>query len=160
MGLQIVIADFRRPDHVEGFLDALDSYARDPIGGGEALRSDVRDRLPAELLAMESSLVLLAMVEGRVVGTATCFLGYSTFAARPLLNIHDLAVLPDQRGKGVGQELLAAVDEEAKKRGCCKVTLEVREDNAGARALYERVGYTDYVQAGQQIRTLFLEKRL
>jgi ribosomal protein S18 acetylase RimI-like enzyme len=84
--------------------------------------------------------------------------GYSTFRARPLLNLHDLAVQPEARERGVGGALLAAVESHARALGCCKVTLEVREDNASARRLYERVGFVDSAPAGARTRTLFLEK--
>jgi ribosomal protein S18 acetylase RimI-like enzyme len=85
-------------------------------------------------------LVIIAEHEGTPVGLANCFTAYSTFRAKPLINIHDLCVHHDWRGKGVGSILLAAVAEEAQRRGCCKVTLEVREDNP-ARRLYDRNGY-------------------
>jgi len=76
------------------------------------------------------------------VGLANCFMGFSTFAARPLVNIHDLVVLPGYRGKGIGQALLQAVEQIAKERGCCKLVLEVRTDNPAER-LYRREGFTD-----------------
>jgi ribosomal protein S18 acetylase RimI-like enzyme len=75
------------------------------------------------------------------VGLAVCFLGFSTFQARPLLNIHDLAVRPNHRGAGVGGALLGAVESEALRMGCCKVTLEVRTDNHTAQSLYRRAGF-------------------
>ena len=50
----------------------------------------------------------------RPVGIATCFHGLSTFVARRLLNLHDLAVIPEYRGKGVGRRLLAAVEDKAR----------------------------------------------
>jgi ribosomal protein S18 acetylase RimI-like enzyme len=71
--------------------------------------------------------------------------GASTFHARPLLNIHDLAVMPEWRGHGVGTALLGAIEGRALQRSCCKVTLEVQDDNQRARALYERCGFGDAV---------------
>jgi len=103
--------------------------------------------------------VLLAVSEGRPVGVAVCFLGFSTFQARPLLNIHDLAVLPEWRGKGIGRALLAHVEDRARRRGCCKLTLEVLDDNARARGLYESLGFSDFV-VGDSAPTLFLTKAL
>jgi len=81
-------------------------------------------------------------------------LGFSTFQARPLLNIHDLAVVPDWRGQGIGRALLEAVEVEAIQRGCCKITLEVQDANRQARGLYERYGFADFVVANSPTRFL------
>ena len=73
-----------------------------------------------------------------------CFEGYSTFKARPLLNIHDIVVHPDYRGAGVGQALLGAAHDLARTRGCCKLTLEVLSGNALAMRSYARHGFANY----------------
>jgi ribosomal protein S18 acetylase RimI-like enzyme len=70
----------------------------------------------------------------------TAFLGFSTFTAKQTLKIHDLVAHPDARGLGVGTKLLDYVQEEAERRDCSKITLEVREDNP-AKKLYEREGF-------------------
>ena len=69
---------------------------------------------------------------------------FSTFAARPVVNIHDFGVMPRHRGRGLGRSLLAAVESEAAKRGACKVTLEVLSGNEPAKALYRSSGFADY----------------
>lgn len=152
-------ADFTDPVHREGILDVIDSYARDPVGGGQPLPADVRQRLVPALAEHPTALVLLAFAAGRAVGAAVCFFGVSTFQARPLLNIHDLAIVPEFRGKGVGHALLAAVEEAARRRGCCKLTLEVQDDNRRARSLYARFGFNDFV-IGNSGPTRFLSKPL
>lgn len=55
--------------------------------------------------------------------------------------IHNLAVLPAWRGRGVGISLLAAAENEAKAAGFAKCSLDVGTDNADARRFYERSGY-------------------
>lgn len=143
--LEIREADFTEPAHCTGIVEVLDSYAADPVGGGEPLSAPVRDRLLPALRDHPTSLVLLALTQERPVGIAVCFFGLSTFQARPLLNIHDLAVLPEFRGKGIGRALLSAAEDCAVQRGCCKLTLEVQEDNVSARGLYESFGFSDFV---------------
>ncbi len=96
----------------------------------------------------------------RPVGAAICFVGFSTFAARPVLNIHDLAVLPELRGAGIGTSLLEAASARARELDCCKLTLEVRKDNEGALALYRRFGFGHFAAGASPTPTLFLEKRL
>jgi ribosomal protein S18 acetylase RimI-like enzyme len=59
----------------------------------------------------------------------------------------------------VGRALLAAAEAGARAEGCCKLTLEVQDDNLPARGLYERVGFRD-VRYGDSGPTRFLAKRL
>jgi ribosomal protein S18 acetylase RimI-like enzyme len=160
MNVEIAEADLSNPDHARGLVDVLDSYAREPAGGERPLRESVRTRLVPELATQANALILLAISQGRTVGTAVCFFGFSTFAARRLLNIHDLAVLPEFRGVGIGRSLLGAAESRARQHGCCKLTLEVREDNERARSLYENVGFGDFAPGADPMPTFFLEKRL
>ena len=159
MEVSVSEADFENPLHSEGILEILDSYARDPFGGGAALKEEVRERLLPGLRDHPTCLVLLAFSEGRAVGIAVCFFGYSTFAAAPLLNIHDLAVLPELRGRGIGRALLREAEARALSRGCCKLTLEVQDDNTRARGLYDDFGFDDFV-LGDSGPTRFLTKAL
>jgi len=156
--LEVVEADLDDAGHAAAVVTVLDSYASDPIGGGEPLAADVRRRLVPELRTHPTALVLLALDGGEAVGLAVCFYGFSTFAARPLLNVHDLAVVPARRGQGIGRALLQAAEARARARGCCKLTLEVQDSNQRARLLYERFGFADFVLAGSATR--FLTKPL
>lgn len=52
-----------------------------------------------------------------------------------------MAVEPSHRRSGIASRLLAAAEEEARRRGLPYMGLMVTEDNAAARALYERAGY-------------------
>jgi ribosomal protein S18 acetylase RimI-like enzyme len=162
MTFEVREADFSRPAHARGLLEVLDNYAAGPMGGGVPLAPSVRERLVPALRDNPGALVLLALEPASelAVGVATCFFGFSTFQARPLLNVHDLAVLSAYQGRGIGEALLVAAEERARARGCCKLTLEVREDNARARRLYTRRGFADFELAGQRLPTLFLSKAL
>ncbi len=55
--------------------------------------------------------------------------------------LYSIVVDPARRGKGLGARLLRAAEEATARRGLHRVSLEVREDNAGARAFYRRHGY-------------------
>ncbi len=139
--LRIVEADLADPRHQRAVVELLDGYAGTPMGGGASLSPDARERLIPALRQQANRLVLLAMVENEPVGVAVCFEGFSTFEAKPLVNIHDLAVQPDFQGRGIGRRLLAEIEDRARQRGCCRVTLEVLEHNHAARGLYRNVGY-------------------
>jgi ribosomal protein S18 acetylase RimI-like enzyme len=157
--LTITLADYRDPRDADDVVALLDAYARDPMGGGEPLAEEVKVRLPGDLAANPQAFSLLARLDDQAVGLANCFMGYSTFAAAPLVNIHDLAVLPGHRDAGIGKALMAAIEAEALKRGACKVTLEVLSGNP-ARHLYERQGYGDYQLDPATGHALFWQKRL
>ncbi len=159
MELRIRDVDFMDPTDAARFIAVLDSYASDPVGGGAPLPPDVRERLIPALASHPTALVLLACMEDEPAGIAVCFFGFSTFRARPLLNVHDLAVMPKYRRRGVGSALLRECENRALRAGCCKLTLEVQDDNLRARALYERFGFGDFVVANSEF-TRFLSKSL
>src|SRR5688572_2976429 len=159
MSVQIRDADLAAEADAAAVVEIVNAYALDPFGGGVPLPPEVRARLVPGLRAHPTTVVLLAEADGRPVGVAVCFIGFSTFQARPLLNVHDLAVLPSHRGRGVGRALLTAVEARAQARGCCKITLEVLETNHRARALYASCGIVDF-GAGESRSTRFLVKLL
>ena len=152
--IEIIRVDFDDADLVRQYLDMLDAYALDPMGAGQQLRKAVRNRLAADLRRMPGAHCLLARHGDTPVAFATCFSGYSTFQARPLLNIHDIAVLREWRGQAIGERLLAKIAELGRRLDCCRITLEVRADNPRARSLYERAGFVPAACS------LFMEKTL
>ena len=158
--LTVDLADYGDPLDAADLLLLLDAYARDPMGGGAPLSREVQERLVPALAEHPGAFSLIARIDGKPAGLANCFTGFSTFAARPLVNIHDLAVLPEHRGKAAGVALLAAVEAEAKKRGACKVTLEVLSGNEPARALYAKLGYANYALDPAAGTAQFWEKKL
>ena len=148
--MSILVADLDCAEHQAAVIQLLDMYCQDEFGSGKPLPESVRQKLIAGLkearaicfLARESPDVEPSSSEsGAFIGLALCLPSFSSFRARPVLNIHDIAVAPGHRGKGVGQALLKAVEAEARRRGCAKVTLEVRSDNAVAMAAYRRAGF-------------------
>jgi len=141
MSIQLVEADLNNPSQAADIVRLIDDYASDDIGGGGGLPEESKARLVAGLRDFPTTLVFLAYEGGEAVGIAVCFQGFSTFAARRLVNIHDLAVVAKARGRGIGGLLMAAVEARAKELGCCKVTLEVLEANARGKALYSKRGY-------------------
>lgn len=138
--LTVLPADLKDAADAEAVVALLDAYARDPLGMSGPLPEQVRSVL-VDRLREVPHWIGLARLDGRPVGIAVCFFGFSTFRARPLLNVHDFAVVPEARGQGVGKALMEAVLAAARERGCCKVTLEVRGDNDRAKRLYAAAGF-------------------
>lgn len=144
--IRLCRADYSRPGHAAALVYLLDAYARDPMGGGEPLSDFARANVVAELAKLPQAFSLLAFdgaADDRPVGLANCLLGFSTFACKPLVNVHDLTVDPAFRGRRIGERLLAGVEAEARARGACKITLEVLSGNPALR-LYLRSGFAQY----------------
>jgi ribosomal-protein-alanine N-acetyltransferase len=57
------------------------------------------------------------------------------------VQINNIAVHPDFRRAGIGEAMLRDVLDGARAAGAAFVSLEVRLSNAGARALYEKMGF-------------------
>ena len=158
--LTVELADYASPRDAADIVALLEAYARDPMGGGEQLGQEVRDEVVPGLAATPGAFSLIARLDGKAVGLANCFTGFSTFIARPLINVHDMTVLANHRGRGIGKALLGAVEAEARRRGACKITLEVLSGNDRAKALYAASGYRDYQLDPRSGHALFWQKRL
>jgi len=144
--------DYADPHDARALVGLLDAYARDPAGGGEPLAAEVLAQLPQALHARagQGAFSVIAWADApdggaaQPVGLVNCFEGVSTFACRPLVNIHDVVVLPAWRGQRVTQRMLEAVQAVARERGACKLTLEVLQGNEPALRAYAREGFVGY----------------
>ncbi len=142
--IEIRGVDYSNPADQAALVSLLDMYACDPMGGGQALNPGVKRELCERLAGFAGAVSFLALVDGGAVGLLNAFLGFSTFKARPLMNVHDIAVLAQWRGRGVGQALLQAIEAHAQSLGCCKLTLEVLSGNAPALRTYRAFGFENY----------------
>ena len=158
MTLRVVPLDLADPQHAVAFLDLLDHYARDPMGGGDGLLPETRATLVEALKDVPGFHSALAFIDQAAVGLIDCFIGFSTFAAKPLLNVHDIVVHESARGQGIGQALLAWAEQRAREIGCCKLTLEVLANNYRAMAAYQRAGYVPYELDPAAGQALLLQK--
>jgi ribosomal protein S18 acetylase RimI-like enzyme len=144
MPIDVLQADYLNPVHARAIEMLLDAYAQDPMGGGEALDPDAKSRLVGELARRPHAFSVLALVDGQPAGLVNCFEGFSTFLARPLVNVHDITVLPAWRGRGLSRRMLECVEAIAIARGCCKLTLEVLSGNDLAQTAYRNFGFAPY----------------
>jgi ribosomal protein S18 acetylase RimI-like enzyme len=142
--IEVVEARYTDPVHAAALVDLLDQYARDPAGGAKPLSDYARRHLAAELAARPNAFSVLAFDAGTPIGLINCIEGFSTFACRPLVNVHDVVVVAGYRGRGVGRDMLEQVKAIAQRRGACKLTLEVLEGNQSAISLYQRFGFAPY----------------
>ena len=99
------------------------------------------DRLSRRQLARhlrsDSTALLVATQDDDLIGDAVVFFRQGSAVAR----VYSLVIAAPARGRGLGQQLLAAAERIASQRGCREMRLEVRSDNADAIRLYEHAGY-------------------
>jgi GNAT superfamily N-acetyltransferase len=160
VSLSIVAVDLENKAISTAWLELLDHYAQDPMGGGTGLSDYAKANLARQLKDLPTFHGALAYSGNEAVGLINCFAGFSTFAAKPLLNIHDIVTRDDRRGQGIGQALLQWAEQRARELGCCKLTLEVLSNNTRAMAAYQRAGFAPYVLDPAAGHALFLQKSL
>ena len=103
---------------------------------------------------------LIASLDGQDVGFALFFRSFSTFLGKPGIYLEDLFVLPEVRGKGVGQALLAEVARIAMDRDCGRLEWAVLDWNDPAIGFYNKLGavrlddWTTYRVTGDALRRL------
>lgn len=144
MNLVIIKADYFSEQHQKDIPMLLDKYASDPMGGGQPLNDEVKHNIVKELSKFPHAFSVLAYVDGQPAGLINCFESFSTFLCKPLINIHDVVVLDKYRGTGISQKLLEKVEEIARAKGCCKMTLEVLSNNNIAKSAYRKFGFSGY----------------
>ncbi len=152
--VEIIRANYTNPEQRSAIPYLLNAYAKDLLGFRRKIKGHVLDALVPGLEGTQSAVVLLARTDGEYVGMAICFFGFSTFHAKSLINIHDFMVLEDFRGQGIGRALLEEIETIACDMDCCKITLEVQENNTMARRLYRNGGFKDSFldqEAGSQL---------
>ena len=135
--------DYSNEYHCKRFAELINHYMTDPMGGSKPLTPLEQLRLVDGMASHPSGFVLFVIIGDQIVGLTTCFINFSTFKVKKYLNIHDVIVQKEFRGYGIGRNLIEKCIEISKERNYCKVTLEVRDDNTNAKALYTGLGFTD-----------------
>lgn len=160
MNIDIIKADYSDGKHGAEIPMLLNLYASDPMGGGVPLSRTVLTNLVAALAAIPHAFSVIAYADNQPAGLVNCFETFSTFACRPLINIHDVVVLSEFRGLGISQKMLAKVEEIARSKNCCKITLEVLENNDIAKSSYRKFGFSGYELDPKAGAALFWQKAL
>ena len=158
--MRILQANYSDPFHASAIVQLLDAYAQDPAGGGTPLNNFAKANLVTELAKRPHAFTVLAFDGDAPVGLVNCIEGFSTFACRPLVNVHDVVVIASARGQRVGERMLALTKQIAIERGACKLTLEVLSGNLSAIKLYQRIGFASYQLDPEMGSAIFLQKWL
>ena len=160
MNAQIVEIDYRNPRQANDLRQLLGEYARDPAIGSPGVRPEILARIPEQLAEFPTAFSVMAYVDDRPAGLINCFFGFSTFAGRRLVNIHDVVVTATHRGQGLSRRMLERVESIARAHGCCKLTLEVLEGNPIAHQAYLNYGFRPYTLDDSLGQAYFLAKSL
>ena len=135
--------DLKKDEHCDQLIRLLDAYMQDEMGNSAPMPADLAPEILNGLKNYSGYLGFFALADGEFAALANCNNNYSTFKAKPLINIHDFVVHPDFRGNGVGRFLLDSIAEYGKENGYCRINLEVRNDNVKAQKLYAKAGYAE-----------------
>lgn len=79
----------------------------------------------------------VAEADGEIIGYGGIWSIYET------AELMRIAVIPEFRGRGIAKEIMEAMTECAKDRGCERMMLEVRKSNVSAQELYKKFGFCE-----------------
>ncbi|MBU1650800.1 GNAT family acetyltransferase [bacterium] len=101
----------------------------------------------ARKLEVNAELFLVGLIDGKIV--ATVMGGYD--GHRGWMNY--LAVDPVHQRRGLGRQIMEAVEEKVQALCCPKINLQIRTDNLAAIRFYESIGYMsdDVVSFGKRL---------
>ncbi|ADL08621.1 ribosomal protein S18-alanine N-acetyltransferase [Thermosediminibacter oceani] len=94
-----------------------------------------RNAFAAELTDNHFSTYIVAKFNGSVVGYAGMWLVVDE------AHVTNVAVLPEYRGRGIGELLMRSLMDIARGSGARRMTLEVRKSNYVAQNLYSKLGF-------------------
>lgn len=114
-----------------------------------------------ELLGGDDDLALVALAPDPA-GFAFLRVRSSVYSRAREAYLQELYVRPDRRGEGHGELLLRASLDLARELGCDRIELGTAVGDRAARALYEKLGFTNYEgrEGRADSRMLFYEREL
>lgn len=142
-------------EHIAGYHHAVDRVARERryLAFLEALPIEKSAEFVRENIAQGHPHVV-ALVDGGVVGWCDiCPIARPVYRHGGVLG---MGIVEEHRGKGIGEALMRAALEQARRAGMKRVELTVRADNERAIALYRKIGFVD---EGVKRKAIFVDGR-
>ncbi|HLB27926.1 MAG TPA: GNAT family acetyltransferase, partial [Dehalococcoidales bacterium] len=98
-------------------------------------------------LKVNPELFLVGAIGGKLI--ATVMGGYDGHRGW----VYYLGVDPARQGKGLGRQMMEAIEKKLLEMGCPKINLQVREDNTVVVGFYKNIGYAteDRVNMGRRL---------
>ena len=140
---QFVEVDLNNENHCAQLLRLLNEYMEDEMGFGKSMPKELGPKIIQGLNNHLAYIGFFVCIENEFAALANCNLNFSSWQAKPIINIHDFIVSPNFRKQGVGLFLLDEIAKHAKGKGYCRINLEVRHDNIKAQDLYRKSGFVE-----------------
>ncbi|MBN1176723.1 MAG: GNAT family acetyltransferase [Dehalococcoidales bacterium] len=98
-------------------------------------------------MKVDPELLLVGLLDGRIIASAMG--GYESHRGW----VNYLAIDPEYREKGLGRQMMDAIEAKLRERGCPKINLQIRSSNSEALAFYDKIGYKadDVVSMGKRL---------
>lgn len=119
---------------------------------------DLERRLEVMLAGASAYVVLVPAGHREADGFALVTLRPSPYYEGPIATVDEMYVRPEQRGQGLGGELMALLLRLAHDRGCGEVQINVDEDDVRARRFYERHGFTNHEPDGIERMLCYIQE--
>ena len=128
--------------------EAIPEYARDKVAAGqwseetslELSRQGYDELLPQGLATPDNHFFTVQeSASSQVVGML--WFAVQERAGEKVAYVYDVSIQAPHQRRGYATEAFAALEAEARSRGLAAIGLHVFGHNAGARALYEKLGY-------------------
>jgi N-acetylglutamate synthase-like GNAT family acetyltransferase len=87
--------------------------------------------------------LVVAEADGEVVGLAAIHVSLAVEYDEPAAKLSAIVVDERHRRRGIGEALVAAMEAEARARGCCLIFLTTAERRADAHSFYDRIGFEE-----------------
>jgi len=133
---------------VKNLLDQLTEVAH----GDQEITLDRLQRLLAEMeAAPEIYGNRVACLDQEVVGFLSAIFYKTLFHEGGTCLINELVIDKNRRGRGIGEQLVRDIVQEARKRGMDEVEVSTEQDNVKAAAFYKKCGFDQtYVLLGME----------
>lgn len=127
----------------EGYADAMiDDGGFPPDSARSKAAADMEQLFPGDRPSSEQ-LVFVIEADGAPVGELWLCEREADATGQPCLFVYDVHLHEKARGHGYGKAAMLLAEDEARRRGCRRVSLNVFGRNEVARGLYRSLGYEE-----------------
>ena len=133
--IHIAQADSTDLDQLATLFDDYRAFYGQP-GNFEECRTFLSERFSSR-----EAILFKASIDHMIVGFTLLYPSFSSVAMAPIYILNDLFVKPEARKKGVASALLEKAVTHARETGAIRLQLETGNENTGAQALYEKLGW-------------------
>ncbi len=131
---KIVIRELQEDDLFNGFLESLDSLRK-----ASNLDSQKAKQIYAKIKSNPNHVIFVAVLDGKIVGSTTMIIEPKFIHDGGYVgHIEDVVVAKEHQKKGIGEKLVTALLDYARKNNCYKTILDCKDD---VKPFYEKIGF-------------------